>query len=123
LYHLRPPTEVHHIERGCKTEIQFADPGPVRHRLLCTADLPPHGDAIEGRIPLLANDDVMVAVVRPERPMEYWYRYAHGDETIFVHEGTGVFESQFGTLRYGPGDYLVIPTGVIWRLLPDAKVD
>ena len=51
--------------------------------------------------------------------MAYWYRYAHGDEAIFVHEGTGVFESQFGTLHYGPGDYLVIPTGIIWRILPD----
>jgi homogentisate 1,2-dioxygenase len=55
--------------------------------------------------------------------MHYWYRYAHGDEVIFVHEGTGTLESQFGTLRYGRGDYLVIPTGVIWRMLPDANVD
>ena len=55
--------------------------------------------------------------------MTYWYRYAHGDEVIFVHEGTGVLESQFGMLQYGPGDYLVIPTGVIWRILPDAGVD
>ena len=55
--------------------------------------------------------------------MEYWYRYAHGDEVMFVHEGTGMLESQFGTLRYGPGDYLVIPTGVIWRMLPDAAVE
>ena len=53
--------------------------------------------------------------------MAYWYRYAHGDEAIFVHEGTGMFESQFGTLQYGPGDYLVIPTGVIWRILPDDR--
>jgi homogentisate 1,2-dioxygenase len=54
--------------------------------------------------------------------MEYWYRYAHGDETIFVHEGRGVLESQFGVLRYGPGDYLTIPTGVIWRILPEKDV-
>ena len=51
--------------------------------------------------------------------MPYWYRYAHGDEVIFVHEGTGLFESQFGNIHYGPGDYLVIPTGVIWRIVPD----
>jgi homogentisate 1,2-dioxygenase len=51
--------------------------------------------------------------------MNYWYRYAHGDEVIFVHEGDGLLESQFGSLRYGPGDYLVIPTGVIWRVLPE----
>ena len=123
LYHLRPPTEVHRIEQGSKVELTFAEPGPVRHRLLCTAELEPSGDAVSGRIPLLANDDVCMSVVLPDRPMTYWYRYAHGDEAIFVHEGTGVFESQFGTLRYGPGDYLVIPTGVIWRIVPDAAVE
>jgi homogentisate 1,2-dioxygenase len=119
LYHLRPPTAVQRIERGCPVDIAFADQGPVRHRLLCAADIPVEGDAITGRVPLLANQDVCVFVARPDRPMDYWYRYAHGDEAIFVHEGTGVLESQFGTLRYGPGDYLVIPTGVIWRILPD----
>ena len=55
--------------------------------------------------------------------MDYWYRFAHGDEVIFVHEGKGVLESQFGTLAYEPGDYLVIPTGVMWRILPEQGVD
>jgi homogentisate 1,2-dioxygenase len=55
--------------------------------------------------------------------MGYWYRFAHGDEVIFIHEGCGVLESQFGMLRYRPGDYLVIPTGTTWRILPDVKVE
>ena len=29
----------------------------------------------------------------------------------------------FGPLRYGPGDYLVLPIGTTWRLDPDAGVD
>src|SRR6185295_14606765 len=66
---------------------------------------------------------VRISIVRPLLAMDYWYRYAHGDEVIFVHEGTGVLESQFGTLRYRRGDYLVLPTGVIWRILPDHGVD
>ena len=123
LYHLRPPTDVREIDRGCEVKIPYAEPGPVQHRLLRTADLPASGDAVTGRVPLMANSDVCISVARPQQPMPYWYRYAHGDEAIFVHEGTGVFESQFGTLRYRPGDYLVVPTGVIWRILPDAAVD
>jgi homogentisate 1,2-dioxygenase len=119
LYHLRPPTEVHEIDLGCKVEVPLAEPGPLRHRLLRTAELPPRGDAVQGRVPVMANQDVSVSLVRPDEPMRYWYRYAHGDEVIFIHDGTGALESQFGTLRYGPGDYLVIPTGVIWRILPD----
>jgi homogentisate 1,2-dioxygenase len=119
LYHLRPPTAVERIERGGKVELDFDDQGPVRHRLLSTAEVATGGDAVGARLPLLANDDVCISVVRPNQAMAYWYRYAHGDEAIFVHEGTGILESQFGILHYGPGDYLVIPTGVVWRILPD----
>jgi len=123
LYHLRPPTQVRQIERGCKVDTPYAEQGPLRHRHLRTGQLPARGDAVQGRVPLMENDTVSISVARPNEPMQYWYRYAHGDEAIFVHEGTGTMESQFGTLRYGRGDYLVIPTGVIWRILPDEGVD
>jgi homogentisate 1,2-dioxygenase len=118
LYHLRPPTRVERVELVERVEIAFEDPGPLRHRHLRTAGAPAGGDAVSGRVPLLVNADVTLAVVRPTESMSYWYRFAHGDEVIYVHEGTGVLETQFGTLRYRPGDYLVIPTGVLWRVLP-----
>ena len=123
LYHLRPPTQVKALSLGCAVQSLKPEQGPLRHRLVRTSELPPNGDAVEGRVPLLRNDTVAISVARPSKPMAYWYRYAHGDEVIFIHEGTGVLESQFGTLRYGRGDYLVIPTGVIWRILPDEAVD
>jgi homogentisate 1,2-dioxygenase len=118
LYHLRPPTAVQRVEPGCEVKTSEAPQGPVRHRLLRTAGIRAGGDAVEGRVPVMANSDVRISLVRPQQAMSYWYRYAHGDEVIFVHEGDGVLESQFGSLRYGPGDYLVVPTGVIWRILP-----
>ena len=123
LYHLRPPTEVREIGRSCPVEVSYEDPGPLRHRLLRAATLSPAGDAVTGRLTLMANENVCIAVARPREAMRYWYRYAHGDDCIFVHAGTGVLESQFGVLRYGPGDYLVIPTGVIWRILPEENID
>jgi homogentisate 1,2-dioxygenase len=119
LYHLHPPTAVERIAPGCNVDTPLAPAGPLRHRLLRTGNLKPGGDAVQGRVPLMANEDVTISVVRPTQRMEYWYRYAHGDEVLFVHEGSGALETQFGALHYGPGDYLVIPTGVIWRLLPD----
>ncbi len=119
LYHAAPPTQVLSTQCLGNSEIQYEPMGALRHRLLRTEEVPWGGDAISSRIPLLGNNDVIVSVARPDRAMSYWYRFAHGDEVQFVHHGTGVLETQFGTLKYRPGDYLVIPTGTMWRLLPD----
>ena len=69
LYHLRPPTDVREIDRGCEVKIPYAEPGPVQHRLLRTADVPSGGDAVTGRVPLMANSDVCISVARPQQPM------------------------------------------------------
>ena len=53
-------------------------------------------------------------------PEGTFYRNGIADEMLFVHEGTGVCDTIFGPLRYGPGDYLVLPIGTTWRLDPDA---
>jgi homogentisate 1,2-dioxygenase len=78
---------------------------------------------VRGRKPILGNNDVVLYLARPTEAMPYYYKQAQGDDTLFIHDGTGVLESQFGHLRYGPGDYLVIPTGVIWRFVPDEGVE
>jgi len=123
LYHIYPPTAVHRIESAAPTCIEYVEDHPLKHRHLRSAPIPAGGDAINGRVPLMGNHDVVLYVARPDKPMDYWYKFAHGDDVLFVHDGTGMLESQFGTLHYRPGDYLVIPTGVIWRLLPDAGVE
>lgn len=123
LYHKRPPTQIRRVDAIEDVKISYEDPGPLRPRHLCTADIPSGGDAISGRVPLMGNNEVVLYLARPTQEMNYWYRFAHGDDVIFIHEGSGMLESQFGILRYGPGDYLVIPTGVIWRILPDEEVE
>jgi homogentisate 1,2-dioxygenase len=119
LYHLRPPTQIQKIWLESMVDIPYEQPGSLHHRHLRTATVPAGGDAIAARVPLIANADVCISVARPTVPMPYWYRFAHGDEVIFIHNGSGVLESQYGILCYRPGDYLVIPTGVLWRILPD----
>jgi homogentisate 1,2-dioxygenase len=123
LYHVHPPTRIVQMEMLCKVELDFEDLGPLRHRHLKSASMPSAGDAIEARFPLMGNNEVVLYVARPNAPMQYWYKHAQGDDVLFIHDGTGILESQFGDLRYQPGDYLVIPTGVMWRLLPDAGVE
>lgn len=119
LYHRYPPTAIRRLDTVPTDPIAYEDASPLRPRHLRAAPIPPGGDAITGRVPLLGNHDVVLHIARPTQPMTYWYKFAHGDDVLFIHEGTGVLESQYGVLRYGPGDYLVIPTGVIWRLVPD----
>ena len=66
LYHLHPPTAVERIDRGCQVEIPFADEGPVRHRLLSTADIPVVVGGIipDADVPLLEEAGV-AAVLTP----------------------------------------------------------
>jgi len=122
LYHLHPPTEVHRVETLRPVDVEYEEPDTLRPRHLRSAAVAAAGDAIEGRVALMGNSNVVLSVVRPTAAMDYWYRFAHGDEVLFVHEGAGILESQFGELRYRPGDYLVIPTGVMWRLIPDSGI-
>ena len=120
LYHLHPPTAIERIGERSGNGLKLEYAGPLRHRLIRAARSPEQGDAVSGRVPLMANRDLVLSVARFRESMDYWYRYAHGDELLFVHEGHGVLETQFGHIEYRPGDYLVLPTGVIWRLLPRA---
>ena len=119
LYHINPPTAVRRIGAGVPIDIPYEDVGALRPRHLRSEPLPGSGDAITSRVPLMGNSEVILYVARPVKQMDYWYKFAHGDDVIFIHEGSGELESQFGILRYRPGDYLLIPTGVIWRIIPD----
>jgi homogentisate 1,2-dioxygenase len=123
LYHLHPPTQIEKILLQQKVEIPYEDTSYLLHRHLRTQTVELAGDAIASRIPLMANADVCISVARPSQPMSYWYRFAHGDEVIFIHEGSGILESQYGILRYQVGDYVVIPAGVLWRIIPDADIE
>jgi homogentisate 1,2-dioxygenase len=125
LYHLVPPTETHQIEWVAEVPLEKVDDGVHHHRLVKTGAVPSHGDVISGRLPLFFNSDVLMGIVRPAdaMPPDLFYRNGEADELLFFHEGSGTFQSVFGELRYGPGDYLVIPIGTTWRLEPDATVD
>jgi homogentisate 1,2-dioxygenase len=53
--------------------------------------------------------------------MKSYYRNGDGDEMLFVHYGSGKLETMFGTISYRPGDYLLIPIGTIYRMIPDEQ--
>jgi homogentisate 1,2-dioxygenase len=119
LYHLRPPTATLDVRPWDRAAPTLMPNEPLRNRHIKSQELRlSGGDPIESRTPLLGNDDVVISVAQAERPMEYFYRNTGGDELLFVHRGTGVLETQFGELAYRDHDYLVVPTGTIYRVAP-----
>lgn len=73
---------------------------------------------LESRVPYLENKDVRILFSKLEKSMEYYFRNADADEVLFIHQGTGTIETDFGPLEYEVGDYIIIPRGTVYRLLP-----
>jgi homogentisate 1,2-dioxygenase len=121
LYHLRPPTATLDIRPWARPVARFTANEPLRNRHLRTQAIHSDArDALESRVPLLGNTDVVISVAQAEQPMGYFYRNTGGDELLFIHHGEGVIETQFGELAYREQDYLVIPTGTIYRVMPSS---
>jgi homogentisate 1,2-dioxygenase len=121
LYHHFLPPRVVKTELLGSTKVEYADYGALRHRAFTTVDFPSGGDAVSARRVLLGNNDLTMGVSRPTQSMNYFYRNAQAYEVWFVHEGTGLLESQFGEMTFEPGDYIVIPYGTTWRIQPEGE--
>jgi homogentisate 1,2-dioxygenase len=121
LYHLRPPTATLDVRAWERPAVRLMPNEPLRNRHFKTADLNLDGrDAIESRTPVLGNADMLISVAAADKPMDYFYRNVGGDELIFIHSGSGAIESQFGDLAYRAHDYLVVPTGTTYRVMPSS---
>jgi len=124
LYHHFLPPRVKLVEDLGPVNTEYADFGPIRHRAFRTSELPAGGDAVSAHRVLLGNQDVTLGLSRPTQSMEFFYRNAQAYEVWFAHEGSGLLHTQFGVLPFGPGDYLVIPYGVTWKMdleTPEAR--
>jgi homogentisate 1,2-dioxygenase len=124
LYHHFLPPRIRSVEDLGSAAVEYVDYGPIKHRAFRSADLPSGGDPIAARRVLLGNRDVTLAVSRPTRSMDYFYRNAQAYEVWFAHEGHGALHTQFGRLLFEPGDYIVIPYGTTWKLgldTPEAR--
>ncbi len=119
LYQRHPPTQVDRFRALPGAPPALAPEEALRHHHLRTAGLAAAGDPVSGRVPLLVNPDVCLGACRPASGMDYFYKNADGDDLLFVHEGRGRLETLFGTLAYGEGDYLVVPRGTIYRVVPE----
>ena len=120
VYHIHPPTGVEAVGEFKKKELIATDK-THRHHHIRTANLDSNGDAISSRIPLFFNSDVVISKAHVNESMDSLYRNGNADEVLFIHTGSGKLKSNFGNLAVTPGDYVVIPRGVIWQI--DVKED
>lgn len=90
---------------------------PRAYDLLKTPQTP-SADYLDNRFLYLYNDDVRVYFSSISKPMDYFFRNADGDEVLFIHQGEGKIYTDFGPLDYKRGDYIVIPRGTIYQMLP-----
>ena len=120
VYHIHPPTGVEAVGEFKKKELIATDK-THRHHHIRTTNLDSNGDAISSRIPLFFNSDVVISKAHVNESMDSLYRNGNADEVLFIHTGSGKLKSNFGNLALTPGDYVVIPRGVIWQI--DVKED
>ncbi|MFM2196501.1 MAG: hypothetical protein RL092_2101 [Bacteroidota bacterium] len=117
LYHLHRPTQI----KSVGTPVNCAPIAAVQH------NISPHmfngfktkqaSDFLESRNILLFNNDLNIATAAPTNSLNtYFYKNADADEVIFVHQGEGTLRTFVGNITFGPGDYLVIPRGIIYQI-------
>ncbi len=121
-YHQHPP----HAQRPAKLEHGWtlpavADGGrPLARRHYRSQDAAhAPGAALDRRIPLLFNDDVVVSVLFPDHPDPVYFANGDGDDLIYVFEGAGALRSALGDVKFEAGDYVFVPRGLPHRLVPE----
>lgn len=114
LYHLNPPTNITKIGSFKKIELSKADVS-YRHHHMKTSKLKKRGTFISSRVPLFFNSELVIYKAHVDKSMSELYKNGHSDEILFIHSGKGMLKTNFGNMDLVPGDYVIIPRGVIWQ--------
>ncbi|MDT5070320.1 MAG: homogentisate 1,2-dioxygenase [Mycobacterium sp.] len=97
--------------------------GPLRPIDVLSSELKP-GDASDahgGPLLMFSNADCQVLLSRRGEAMPFFVRYVDGDLLIFVHEGSGLLETEFGPLHYRAGDWVYVPKACTFRQVPNQQ--
>lgn len=123
LYHTYPPTRVKRIEPSVPVPLKLLTERPLLQTHLKTSTAGYTGkDYLQARKTLMANQDVRISICNPENlSMDYYYKNGEADEMIYLHDGNGYLDSQFGRLRIKKGDYVIIPRTTIYRIRFDEQ--
>jgi homogentisate 1,2-dioxygenase len=121
LYHQQRPHEATPVAADWRFGVAGTAPARslLRRHYRCL-DLPDDAKpAIECRVPLLFNSQVVIGFARPRAPDPVYFVNADADDLFFVLRGGGTLRSVLGDLDFRAGDYVCVPRGMIHRFLPD----
>jgi homogentisate 1,2-dioxygenase len=122
LYHVHRPTMVKEIVKSYSVEPKIAVKKNIKAMQLAGFKVEAKDDFLESRTPLLINSDVYLGLAAPRKSFRnYFYKNADADELLFIHKGTGTLRTFVGNIKFVPGDYLVIPRGMIYQMDFDTK--
>ncbi len=120
IYHVHPPTLVKSIDEAIDVNPTVVAQKNMQHRSYLGFKVAAENDFLKSRKAVLVNNDVHIVLSAPkESTTKYFYKNSDADEVIFVHEGTGTLKSIYGELKFGYGDYIVIPRGTIYQIFFD----
>jgi homogentisate 1,2-dioxygenase len=122
LYHVDRPHALEPLAgtRPCpKLIADDAGSAALLRRHYRSGQLPAGGTPLEARMPLLWNADVTLSVAKPSAEDPAYFVNADADELFFVHAGHGKVRSALGDLVFTAHDYVCIPKGVAYRLIPE----
>ena len=125
LYHVHRPTMVKRVEASVDVRPVAAVDQNLISRKLEGFKVAAHPDFLGGRTPVLFNSDVTLSLSAPTASMaeDEFYKNADCDEVLFVHDGSGTLHTMLGNIAFRPGDYLVIPRGMIYRIAFDGPAN
>ena len=124
IYHTYPPTLVTKIDEPIDVTPKIAQQKNMQNRCYLGFNVAAEDDFIKSRKPVLVNNDCHILLAAPRKSTkDYFYKNSDADEVIFVHEGTGRLVSVFGELKFGYGDYIVVPRGTIYQIEFDTEAN
>lgn len=120
VYHCHPPTQIVQVGDPINVAPRVVHDKQLKHRCLKGFNVVSADDYLESRKPVLVNNDCKIILASPRHSMhDYFFKNADADEVIFIHEGSGVLHTMYGKIRFGYGDYLVIPRGTTYQMAFD----
>lgn len=117
LYHHHRPTQIKYIDNPKDVRPKIAVENNITPSKLIGFNIEPQDDFLDARVPLLVNNDIHIGVASPKKSLtEYFYKNVDADEMLFIHHGKGVLRTFLGQIPFHPGDYLIIPRGMIYQI-------